>query len=101
MVDKIGAPTDGGWGWFVVAASFFMRIIMDGICYSFGIIVVPLINYFNASRQEIGWIGSLLAGTSLCIGKYIIVQKYVCDLCAFMRPNMLGVVYECITIMRS
>ena len=36
-------PPDGGWGWVVVLASFFVNLIADGITFSFGIIFVDLL----------------------------------------------------------
>ncbi len=36
------APPDGGWGWVVCAASFVCNMILDGIAYSFGVLLGPL-----------------------------------------------------------
>jgi len=52
----------GGWGWAVVAASFMCNFVLDGIAYSFGILLPPLASHFGASRASVAWVGSLLAG---------------------------------------
>ena len=36
------SPPDGGWGWVVCAASFLCNLILDGIAYSFGVLLTPL-----------------------------------------------------------
>ena len=41
-------PPDGGYGWVVVAACFMCNLIVDGTCWSFGILVHPLIIAFDA-----------------------------------------------------
>ena len=44
------APPDGGWGWVIVAASFLCNFVLDGIAYSFGVLLPPLVEYFDSSR---------------------------------------------------
>ena len=40
-------PPDGGWGWMVVLGSFIVHIIADGMAYSFGVVVVALLDHFE------------------------------------------------------
>lgn len=60
---------DGGWGWIVVLASFCISIIVDGICYTFGVIKPDLENHFETSSSTTAWAGSLLAGVYLIVGQ--------------------------------
>ena len=43
-------------------ASFMCNLILDGLAYSFGVQLVPLVNYFEAEKSSVSLIGSLLAG---------------------------------------
>lgn len=61
-------PPDGGWGWIVVLASFCCNVIVDGIIFSFGILLLEICKQFNASKGVSAWIGSLQAGSYLMIG---------------------------------
>lgn len=40
-------PPDGGWGWVVVFASFMINAIVDGVCYSFGIMLPEFSHHFG------------------------------------------------------
>ena len=79
-------PPDGGWGWFVVLASFMIHIIgeglpgqrsdithtfvsADGITYSFGVFLVALIKELDADRGATSLIPSILVGVTLGSGK--------------------------------
>ena len=63
-------PPDGGWGWVVVLASFLTFVVVDGISYSFGILYVELLDYFNATKSETSWIGSLVVGLAYLVGEW-------------------------------
>jgi len=74
------SPPDGGWGWWVVFASFMIHIVADGITYSFGIFLVALIDKFNADRGYASLIPSILVGITLGAGPIAssFVNKYGC-----------------------
>jgi len=73
-------PPNGGWGWAVVAASFFSNFIVDGVLYTFGILLVELLDTFKASRTQTALVGSLLGGTYLIVGPIVsvLVNKFGC-----------------------
>ena len=48
----VALPPDGGWGWAVVAASFIANLILDGVCYTFGIIMPELLQLFQAGKEK-------------------------------------------------
>jgi len=71
-------PPDGGWGWVVVAASFLCNMVLDGIGYSFGILLVPLMKHYNEGKGTISMVGSILAGVIMLVGPIasILVNKF-------------------------
>lgn len=69
--DYIPTPPDGGWGWVVVFSSFMCNLIVDGLGYSFGVLLPLWVNVFQESRGKVSLVGSLLNGMYLCAGEYI------------------------------
>jgi len=63
-------PPDGGWGWAVVAASFICNLIVDGVCYTFGIFLGELVDYFEASKGKTALAGSMVPGMYLMAGEF-------------------------------
>lgn len=66
-----GVHKDDGWGWIVVFASFMCNVIVDGIIFSFGILLLEISRTFKQSKGTTAWIGSLQAGFYLVIGNTI------------------------------
>lgn len=60
---------DGGWGWMVVAASFLINMISDGVGYTFGLLYVEFLHEFKASKSATSWIGSLFMAIPLIAGE--------------------------------
>jgi hypothetical protein len=61
-------PPDGGWGWAVMIASFFCNMIVDGMCYTFGIFFTELVDYFGSTKSETALVGALVPGMYLIVG---------------------------------
>jgi len=59
---------EGGWGWIVVAASFLCNMVIDGIGYSFGVLLEPISSEFKQSIGYVSFVGSILAGVILLTG---------------------------------
>ena len=64
-------PPDGGWGWAVVVAAFVANLILDGVCYTFGVIMPQLLEHFRAGKGKTALVGSMLPGFYLIVGKPI------------------------------
>ncbi|OQV19610.1 putative Monocarboxylate transporter 2 [Hypsibius exemplaris] len=62
------AAPDGGFGWIIVFGVFMIHIIIDGITYSFGILLPDLLDKFEGSKGETSWIISVLIGTTYGCG---------------------------------
>jgi len=67
--EVLALRSDGGWGWVVTIASFFSNMIVDGVCYTFGLLYAELLEEFQAGRSKTALVGSLLVGTYLMIGQ--------------------------------
>lgn len=63
------AAPDGGWGWLVCLGSFVINFILDGTMFSFGVMLLTLLEYFGESKAKTSWIGSVLLGLSMILGK--------------------------------
>ncbi|XP_053309512.1 monocarboxylate transporter 7 [Spea bombifrons] len=50
---------DGGWGWAVAAAFFFVEMFTYGVIKSFGVFFNELMVYFDESNSRISWIISI------------------------------------------
>jgi len=69
-VEELTPPLtpDGGWGWMVVAATFVSNLVVDGVAYTFGIIMPELIDYFDSSKGKTALVGSMVSGVYLIVG---------------------------------
>lgn len=65
----IVVPPDGGWGWVVVFAAFYCNVVVDGIIFSFGMLMGDLVSTFHETESKITIVGSLLNGFYLIAGK--------------------------------
>lgn len=73
-------PPDGGWGWVIVAASFMVNLIADGITFSFGVIFVEFVDYFKADRGTTAVVGGLFMAMPLLSGPIasFLTDRYGC-----------------------
>ncbi|CAH0397727.1 unnamed protein product [Chilo suppressalis] len=71
---------DGGWGWVVVAASFLIATVADGLAFSYGLINEKFVSYFNQSEAKTSLIGSLFISVPLIAGPAMsaLVDRYGC-----------------------
>ncbi len=73
QLEEVGLvhPPDGKWGWVVVAASFMINVIVDGIIFTAGQGFQPQWEqYYGASSGSSAWTVSLLSGGYLFAGRY-------------------------------
>ena len=78
--ENVPIPPDGGWGWVVVFSSFMCNMILDGIAYTFGVLLTPLVLHFDSDKGTVSWVGSLLCGMYMLSGPVVggLVNKYGC-----------------------
>ena len=65
-------PPDGGWGWMIVVSSFMVSVLVDGVCFSAGIFFNPFRSYFGTTKAQTAWVGSVLNGSYLTIGTFLL-----------------------------
>jgi len=53
---------EGWWGWLVVLASFLCNMVIDGMGYSFGVLLEPMRMEFKTGAGSVAFVGSILAG---------------------------------------
>ena len=79
--DELDLPIapDGGWGWVILAASFFLNFIVDGIGYTFAIIYDDLGATFDTSKSQTAVVGSLLTGIYCIVGRCrrVLLSRFV------------------------
>ena len=74
------------------------NLILDGLCYTFGVMLEPLVKAFDANRSDVALVGSLLAGVYLMSGPIVggLVNKFGC------RPVCIaGSIVACIGFVLS
>ena len=73
-------PQDGGWGWVVVAASFLVNMIADGVTFSFGVLFVELQAEFAESKAVTAGVVSLFHAVPLLSGPIAsaLTDRYGC-----------------------
>lgn len=61
-------PPDGGWGWWVVLASFMINFICDGVSFSSGIFFVQLVETLKETKSKTAWVSSVFLAIPLIAG---------------------------------
>lgn len=71
---------DGGWGWVVVASSFLIATVADGLAFSYGLLQQRFVLHFHASQAKASLIGSLFISVPLIAGPIMsaLVDRYGC-----------------------
>ncbi|XP_052216344.1 monocarboxylate transporter 12-like isoform X2 [Dreissena polymorpha] len=80
------AKPDGGWGWVIVASALVMNLLVDGVKYSFGILLMELVRVFGRSKGETSLIMSIQVGAMLLSGPLTsaFVNRFGCRAVAFV-----------------
>lgn len=89
---------DGGWGWVVVAASFMVNLIADGITFSFGVMYVEFLSYFGEGKSKTAWIGSLFMAMPLLSGP---VASFLTDRYGCRKVTIVGSILAAIGFVLS
>jgi len=87
------SPTDGGWGWTVVGASFLAHVIADGCGFSFGVLFAELLDAFGESKSRTAWVGSLFVSIPAVCGPIAgaLTTRYGCRITTIVGGLIAGV----------
>uniref|UniRef100_A0A1I7V3J2 MFS domain-containing protein n=2 Tax=Caenorhabditis tropicalis TaxID=1561998 RepID=A0A1I7V3J2_9PELO len=72
-LEEVGfiAPPDGGYGWAIVASSFLLNMIVDGVIFTVGKILQPAwVHGFNISEASAAMTMSILSGFYFFVGPF-------------------------------
>lgn len=64
-------PPDGGYGWVIMFAAFMCNVVVDGIIFTFGLVVTSLSESMDVSVSTAAWVASLLTGFYLLAGPFV------------------------------
>ena len=53
------SPPNGGWGWVITFASFFINVVLVGMHNSYGVLLVSLLDAFQQSLAATALVGSI------------------------------------------
>ena len=62
VADQEQEQEESWYGWLVVAASFLCNMVIDGMGYSFGVMLQPLMHEFHVGAGHVAFVGSILNG---------------------------------------
>jgi MFS family permease len=90
-VDASEIP-DGGYGWVIVLAVFFVHVFCLGNIYSFGVFFPVYIDYFKSNEAAVAWVGSiggcLMVGIGAWTGK--LADRYSNERIVFIGGLLIG-----------
>ncbi|BHF83475.1 hypothetical protein SprV_0902661800 [Sparganum proliferum] len=64
-------PPDGGWAWMVLLGSVMCMFFVDGLSFSFGVLLSDLQHSFETSKTKMSLAGSLIVGFTLISGPIV------------------------------
>ena len=78
---------DGGWGWVVMIASLVCNTIVDGVCYTFGILKEHYMVEFQVSHEQVAWVSSLQTCCYMIVGEQLITLLHSCNSPLYSLPH--------------
>jgi len=77
---SVATAPDGGYGWVVVAASFFVNMIADGVTFSFGVMFDEFQDEFDCSKAATAGVVSVFHAVPLLTGPVAtwLTDRYGC-----------------------
>ncbi|KAH9284351.1 Monocarboxylate transporter 1 [Echinococcus granulosus] len=84
---ELPVPPDGGWSWAVLLGSFICMFCVDGLSFSFGVLLSDLQTSFECTTTKISVASSLIVGFTLISGP---VVSAVSNILSFRSLVLVG-----------
>ena len=69
LTSRVPLPLDGGYSWVVMVASCVLNLLVDGVCYTFGLFNPEFIITFKSSKAKTAMVASVCLGSYMCFGE--------------------------------
>lgn len=93
QISKENDRSDGCKGWVVVIAAFFIGFVVDGLQFSFGLLLVELLDQFQRGRAETAVTASITTGVMHLVGPFV---GAICDTYGCRIAVVAGAIICCI-----
>lgn len=70
-VEKEPIPQDGGYGWVIIIGCFMISFIIDGVMYSYGIMLPPIAETYGVPTSRASMLVSLYSGFMFLSGPLV------------------------------
>ncbi|UMM44139.1 hypothetical protein L5515_019364 [Caenorhabditis briggsae] len=100
-LEEVGfvAPPDGGYGWAIVASSFLINMVVDGVIFTVGKILQPAwVHGFNISEASAAMTMSILSGFYFFVGP---VASALCNVFGCRQVALAGSVIAAVGFLLS
>ncbi|XP_023322536.1 uncharacterized protein LOC111696950 [Eurytemora carolleeae] len=87
------ASPDGGYGWVVVAASFLVNMIADGVTFSFGVMFDEFQGEFDSTKAETAGVVAIFHAVPLLTGP---LATWLTDRYGCRKVTIVGAILACI-----
>ncbi|XP_060573753.1 monocarboxylate transporter 12-B-like [Ruditapes philippinarum] len=100
MTRKRLKPTvqDRGYAWVIVAASFCIQFIQDGVRFSYGLFFVEFLKEFNTGKGQTAWVGSITLSAFNLQGP---LSAYIVNRFGYRFSTILGSLITCVGFLLS
>ncbi|XP_026738144.1 monocarboxylate transporter 6-like [Trichoplusia ni] len=88
---QITVPEEGGWGWLVVAASFFCIFVLDGVYFTFGSIFHDMAHDLAVEESLVALINSIAVAVYFVGGPFVsaLINRFGFRACT-MSGSIIG-----------